>query len=85
MDKLKLELIRWIAEQQDLESLEALHERMNELAYERRSDSLVIGLTPNGREITKSRFVSSIVQAESSIRHGEYLTISELERQSENW
>lgn len=85
MDKLKLELIRWIAEQQDLHSLEALHERMNELAYEQRSDSLIIGATSNGREITKSRFVSNIVQAESNIRDGEYLTMSELERLSENW
>lgn len=85
MDKIKLELIRWIAGSEDSHMLEALHQRMTELVYEKDSDTKVIGFTATGQDVIKSRFVQGIVQAEMGIRNGEYLTLQELERLSENW
>lgn len=85
VEKLKLELIRWIAELEDPHLLEDMHHRMTELAYAKDSDARVIGFNAAGGDIIKSRFVRGIVQAELDIRGGEYLTLRELERQSENW
>lgn len=85
VEKLKLELIRWVAELEDTEMLQALYDRMAELAYAKDSDTKVIGYYPGGGDVIKSRFVQGIVQAEMSITEGRYLTLSELERQSENW
>jgi hypothetical protein len=85
LEKLKLELIRWIADLEDRDMLEDMHHRMTELAYAKDSDTRVIGLTANGGDVIKSRFVRGIVQAEMAMREGEFLTLRELERQSENW
>ena len=85
MEKLKLELIRWVAELEDTEMLQALYDRMTELAYAKDSDTKVIGYYPGGSDVIKSSFVRGIVQAELSVTEGRYVTLTELERQSENW
>jgi hypothetical protein len=45
----------------------------------------VVGYTASGQAITRSRFIADIREAEEQIERGEYLTIEELEKDSQLW
>lgn len=45
----------------------------------------VVGYDASGKPIKKSRFVADIKEAEMQIEKGEYITIEELEKESETW
>lgn len=45
----------------------------------------VIGYDETGKVINKSQFIADLQEAESQIERGEYLTIEDLEKESEQW
>ena len=45
----------------------------------------VVGYDALGNSIKKSEFVADIKEAEMQIEKGEYITIEELEKESETW
>lgn len=45
----------------------------------------VIGYDETGKVINKSQFIADLKEAESQIEKGEYLTIEDLEKESEQW
>ena len=45
----------------------------------------VIGYDASGKPIKKNQFVAEIKEAENQIEKGEYITIEELEKESETW
>ncbi|MEN8157556.1 MAG: hypothetical protein ABFS10_11445 [Bacteroidota bacterium] len=45
----------------------------------------VIGYDESGKVIKKSQLMADLKEAESQIERGEYLTIEDLEKESEQW
>lgn len=45
----------------------------------------IVGHKPSGEPILKDAFIAKIKESEAQIERGEYLTIEELEKESEQW
>lgn len=45
----------------------------------------IVGYTPEGEPIKKSQFLADLKEAEEQIKQGQYLTIEDLEKESEQW
>jgi len=45
----------------------------------------IVGYDASNKPIKKSQFVAEIKEAEAQIEKGEYITIEELEKESEKW
>lgn len=45
----------------------------------------VVGFDTSNKPIKKSQFIAEIKEAETQIEKGEYITIEELEKESETW
>ena len=45
----------------------------------------IVGYEANGKPITKKAFIKRIEKAEADIKKGNFVTIEELEKESENW
>ena len=45
----------------------------------------IVGYDASNKPIKKSQFVADIKKAETQIEKGEYITIEELEKESEKW
>lgn len=85
MDKLKLDLITWVTAQNDMELLKKLSEARDDIEFEEKSKSMIIGFRPNNSPVIKSDFLKSIQQAENQIKNGEFLTLENFELEVENW
>ncbi len=82
---LKIELISWVTSQSDEELLKRLMEAKEDIDFEERSKSLIIGKRPNNSPVIKSDFLKCIQQAEHQIENNEYLTLEQFESEIENW
>ncbi len=45
----------------------------------------IVGYDASGKPIKKNQFIADIKEAEAQIEKGEYITIEELEKESETW
>lgn len=81
----KLDIISWVVKEDDESAIGRIKELIDDIEYERKSDAKVIGFGVNGAKLFKSQFILSIRQSERGIKSGEFLTVDELEKQSENW
>lgn len=84
-DQHKLQIIRWVTEENDPEAIERVRQLVEDIEYDKASDSMVIGFRFNGTKVIKSDFLRCIVEAERGISTGEFVSIEELEERSENW
>jgi len=80
-----------------LEKRDFIHSHLHQVddilineVYKKMQNSLqkpdhVVGYDAAGQAISKSPFVADLKEAEAQIERGEYLTIEELEKESEQW
>lgn len=45
----------------------------------------VVGYDASGKPIQKEQFIKDILQAESQIKNGEFITLEQLEKESKDW
>ncbi len=50
-----------------------------------KEENPVVGYTASGKAIRKKKLVSDLKEAERQIERGEYTTIEDLEKESEQW
>ena len=81
----KLQLIRWIVEEEDAVRLNRLTDLVDDLTFEKESAQQVIGLRANGNEVTKAELLRVVRLSEEQQGRGEVLSLEELEKQSEIW
>jgi hypothetical protein len=70
--------------------LHQLNEELVSELYQRmysfmKDENPVVGYNLSGRAIRKKQFVSDLKVAEKQIERGEYTTIEDLEKESEQW
>ncbi len=85
INDLRIELINWVTSQSDEKLLIRLLESKDDLDFEEKSKSLVIGKRPNNSPVIKSEFLKCIQQAEHQIQNNEYLSLESFESEVENW
>ena len=81
----KLEIIKWITTEEDPDAIHRVKRLVDDIEYDKASDSMIIGFRFNGGKVIKSEFLRLIAQAEQGVSSGEFVTIEELEKESENW
>ena len=81
----RLEIISWIATQQDESLLVRLKQAKDDIDFEEKSKSMVIGFRPNNAPVIKSDFLKCIQEAMSQIDNGEYLVLEDFETEVEGW
>ena len=81
----KLKIIQWVIEENDPDAIKRVKQLVDEIQYDQVSDSMVIGFRFNGGKVIKSDFLRCIAEAERGISSGEFVTLEELEKESENW
>jgi hypothetical protein len=47
--------------------------------------TLIVGYEADGRQITANKFLTDLKEAESQIESGDFLTLEELEKETDNW
>jgi len=60
------------------EMYEKMHSRLE-------GDEVIVGYRASGMPITKSQFVQDIKEAERQIERGEFVSLEDLEKESEEW
>lgn len=85
LDKQKLSIIDWVMAQNDEDNLQLVQNLIDNINYDEKSRTMVIGYHANGTEVIKSQFANCIVMSENNIRNGEFMTFEELEKETENW
>ena len=70
--------------------LHQINENLIDEVFQKMQNSLqkndpVVGYDASGQPISKSQFVADLKESEAQIERGEYLTIEELEKESEQW
>ena len=85
LQQAKLDIISWIVNESNETVLGQIQELIDDIEYERTSDTKVIGFGINGVKIFKSEFVRCIRQSERGLKNGEFLSVEDLEKQSETW
>lgn len=50
-----------------------------------KDENPVVGYNASGKAIRKNQFISDLKEAERQIERGEYTTIEDLEKDSEQW
>lgn len=85
VNDLRIKLITWITNQEDKALLCKLHEALEDIDFEEKSKSMVIGFRPNNTPVIKSDFLRNIQQAEYQIENGEFLSLENFEIEVENW
>lgn len=68
--------------QLDEELISELYQRMYSFMKE---ENPVVGYSASGKAIRKNQFISDLKEAEDQIKRGEYTTIEDLEKESEQW
>lgn len=81
----KIDIISWTLKEVEEASLIQMKELISEIEYNRTSDAKLIGYRTNGAKVFKSQFIQEIRQSERGVAHGEFLTLDDLEKQSESW
>ncbi|WP_306643787.1 hypothetical protein [Sanyastnella coralliicola] len=81
----KLRLIEFILQEHDEESIERLEELTYRISYDEDSKTKVIGFRPNGVAVIKSDFLADIIETMKSVNEGNFITLEELDKRSENW
>jgi hypothetical protein len=66
----------------DEEFINDLYQKMYSIIEEK---DPIVGYDASGRPIHKSQFIADIKEAEAQIERGEYITIEDLEKESEKW
>jgi hypothetical protein len=78
--ELKADLHNLINEINDNTVLKAVH-----MLLKKQAQNDVVGYTANMKPLTKKAFIKRIEKAETQVKKGQYVTIEELEKESENW
>lgn len=78
--ELKTDLHKLIEEVNDTTVLKALYTLLKKQAQ-----NDVVGYASNMKPLTKKAFIKRIEKAEAQIKKGQYVTIEELEKESEKW
>ncbi len=81
----KLRLIEFILAEHEEESIRKLEKAAYRIAYDEDSKTKIIGFRPNGVAVIKSDFLDGITQSLKEVTTGEYISLEELEKRSENW
>ena len=81
----KLQLIDFILQEHDEDSIARLEELCHRIAYDEDSKTKVIGFRTNGMAVIKSEFLQLIEASLAQVEKGEFLTFDDLEKESENW
>lgn len=68
--------------QLDEELISELYQKMHSFIKE---DNPVVGYSASGKAIRKKHFISGLKEAEKQIERGEYTSIEDLEKESEQW
>ena len=85
INDIRVELISWITSQKDKSLLLRLMEAKDDIDFEEKSKSMVIGFRPNNAPVIKSDFLKCIQEAISQIENGECLSLENFESEVENW
>ncbi len=80
----KLQLIEWLVQLQDVNLLRRVKELMQH-DQENASETDIIGYRAGGEAITVADLKAKITSAEEQIDRGEYLTVEQLRKESEQW
>ena len=78
--ELKADLHHLIDKINDNAVLKAIH-----LLLKKQTSDESAGYEPNGKPITKKAFIKRIEKAEADIKKGNFTSIEDLEKESENW
>jgi hypothetical protein len=78
--ELKTDLHHLIDEINDTTVLKELHTILR-----KKPENEIIGNTANRKPLTIKQFISRIKKAEQQIKKGQYVTVEELEKESETW
>jgi hypothetical protein len=81
----KIDIISWTLKEVEETSLRQMKELISEIEYDRTSDTKLIGYRMSGAKVFKSQFIQEIRQSERGVANGEFLTLDDLEKQSESW
>ncbi len=85
LEERKLKIIAAVVAESDTDAIQMLELKLAEIDYDKKSRSKIIGLNPKGMPIIKSEFVRCIHQSLSNLDNGEWISIDDLEKRSENW
>ncbi len=85
INDLRIELITWVTSHTDRSLLLRLKEAKEDIDFEEKSKSLVIGYRPNNSPVIKSDFLKCIQQAQHQIDNGEFLSLENFEAEVESW
>jgi NifB/MoaA-like Fe-S oxidoreductase len=85
MKQTKLDIIAWVVAETDVNAVKRLSMTVEDITYERASETKVIGYRVNGTKVIKSQFIRCIQQDEQGLANGEYMSLQSLDKLSENW
>ncbi len=68
--------------QLDEEHINKLYQKVYSFISE---DNPVVGYHASGKAIRKKQFIADLIEAEKQIERGEFTTIEDLEKESEQW
>ncbi|MDG1158334.1 MAG: hypothetical protein P8N19_02500 [Flavobacteriales bacterium] len=85
LEERKLNIIAAVVGETDQDAIQMLEMKLAEIDYDKKSRSKIIGLNPKGMPIIKSEFVRCIHQSLTNLENGEWITLDDLEKRSENW
>lgn len=85
INELRIELISWITSQKDKSLLVKLKEYKDDIDFEEKSSSMIIGYRPNNAPVIKSDFLKCIQEAMNQIENGECLNLESFETEVEGW
>lgn len=84
-NSIRLNIIQWVLQEDDEERLARLASLVEDLRFEHSSASEVLGVRPNGTEVTKAELLRCIRLAEEQAERGEVMSLDELIKTAENW
>ncbi len=85
INDLRIELISWITTHSDEDLLVRLKQAKDDIDFEEKSKSMVIGFRPNNTPVIKSDFLKCIQEAISQVDNGESLSLENFEIEVESW
>ena len=85
INDLRIEIISWVTSQSNEKLLTRIKEAKDDIDFEEKSKSLIIGKRPNNSPVIKSDFLKCIQEAEHQIKNKEFLTLESFESELEGW
>ncbi|MFK7756263.1 MAG: hypothetical protein AB8B53_04950 [Flavobacteriales bacterium] len=85
VNDLRIELISWITNHSDKDLLIRLKQAKDDIDFEEKSKSMIIGYRPNNAPVIKSDFLKCIQEAIKQIDNGESLNLESFEAEVEAW